>query len=71
MGWCTRKNHQGRYALPNGDYFTTGDYIEFKLDHKQWIKTTVHHNHKDYYLVGFPNLKMEGLIARKAYIFSF
>ncbi|MCP1161220.1 DUF5348 domain-containing protein [Bacillus infantis] len=57
--------------MPNGDYFTTGDYIEFKLDHKQWIKTTVHHNHKDYYLVGFPNLKMEGLIARKAYIFSF
>lgn len=59
------KNWQGRYELPDGTYFTTGDTIEFKYDFKHWIRTTVHHNLEDYYLVGFPDLKMDGLIVRK------
>lgn len=59
------KNHQGRYALPDGSYFTTGDDIEVKINLKQWVKTEVKHNHKDYYLSDFPGLKLEGLIARK------
>lgn len=65
MSQVLAKNGQGRYGFSNGDYFTTGDAIEFKYDYKHWIKTTVHHNLKDYYLVGFPDIKMEGLIARK------
>ncbi|MGG0738936.1 MULTISPECIES: DUF5348 domain-containing protein [Niallia] len=57
------KNDQGRYALPNGEYFTADDDIE-ALIKEQWIKTTVHHNHDDYYLVGFADIPMEGLIAK-------
>jgi len=59
------KNKQGRYALSDGTYFTTGDEIEIKIDCNYWVKTQVKHNLKDYYLKDFPNLKMKGLIARK------
>lgn len=59
------KNHQGRYALSDGTYFTTGDDIEIKLDANRWIKTEVKHNLKDYYLKDFPELNMNRLIARK------
>lgn len=58
------KNHQGRYTLPDGHYFTTGDDIEIKLE-LTWIKTKVHHDLKDYYLVDYPSVSMEGLMARK------
>ncbi|MCM3603220.1 DUF5348 domain-containing protein [Robertmurraya korlensis] len=59
------KNWQGRYSLSDGTYFTTGDDIEVKLDYNHWIKTEVKHNRKDYYLKDYPQLQMEGLIARK------
>lgn len=59
------KNHQGRYALSDGTYSTTGDDIEIKLDVDTWVKTKVHHNDEDYYLIDYPELAMEGLIARK------
>ncbi len=59
------KNWQGRYSLSDGTYFTTGDDIEIKLDYNHWVKTEVKHNHKDYYLKDYPQLKMESLIARK------
>lgn len=59
------KNKQGRYALSDGTYFTTGDEIEIKIDFDYWVKTKVKHNLKDYYLKDFPSLKMQGLIARK------
>ncbi len=57
------KNEQGRYALPNGEYFTTDDDIEAFIQ-DQWIKTTVDHNHEDYYLVGYPGISLQGLMAK-------
>lgn len=64
MNGTLTKNIQGRYTLPNGEYFTTGDAIEVKIE-LQWIKTRVHHNLKDYYLVDLPGIPMQGLLARK------
>ncbi|MGD6840647.1 DUF5348 domain-containing protein [Bacillus thuringiensis] len=31
----------------------------------KWVKTRVHHDLKDYYLVNYPSVPMEGLMARK------
>ncbi|PZX01259.1 hypothetical protein C7437_1171 [Psychrobacillus insolitus] len=59
------KNLQGRYAFYNGFYFTTGDAIEIKLDYNHWVQTIIKHKDEDYYLRDFPNLKIEGLTARK------
>jgi hypothetical protein len=65
MSGTLEKNWQGRYQLPNGEYFTTGDPIEIYLDYNYWVKTEVKHNRKDYYLKDYPDLQMEGLRARK------
>jgi Domain of unknown function (DUF5348) len=59
------KNSQGRYTLSDGTHFTTGDDIEIKLDYNHWVKTEIKHNLKDYYLKDYPDLSLEGLIARK------
>lgn len=65
MSETLAKNWQGRYSLSDGTYFTTGDEIEIKLNYNHWVKTEVKHNYEDYYLEDFPQLNMNGLIARK------
>ena len=59
------KNSQGRYAFYNGFYFTNGDAIEIKLDYNHRVQTIIKQKDEDYYLKDFPNLKIEGLTARK------
>lgn len=74
------KNNQGRYELPNGHYFTSGDRIECLINddfHEYfneetdkyesipyWIKTSVEHNGKDYYLVYNKDIPLQGLLVR-------
>ena len=62
------KNKNGRYELPSGNYFTTGDPIEVKIyddfeEKEKWIKSRVEHN-EDYYVVGLENISMDNMLAR-------
>lgn len=63
------KNSSGRYETESGDYYTSGDWIEALIDDGYrdvpfWARTSVEHNGKDYYLVGYQSIKMDGLTVR-------
>lgn len=71
------KQANGRYEL-DGCELTSGSglevlapceiYSEEQNDYiagVEWIATRLEHNGKDYYLVGYPELELEGLQARK------
>lgn len=58
------KNADGRYALSDYEYFTSGSAIELKLC-GQWVRTVIEHDGNDYYAVGLNGLVLEGLVARK------
>ncbi len=63
------KNSSGRYELDDKHYYTCGNTIEaliYDEDYacKRWIKTSVEHDGKDYYLVRHKNISMEGLKVR-------
>lgn len=71
------KQDNGRYML-DGYELTSGSGLEALLpceiyDTEQedyiagveWVASRIEHNGKDYYLVGYPDLKLEGLQARK------
>ena len=63
------KNESGRYELENGHYYTSGSSIEVLIsddyhEAEYWAKTRVEHNCEDYYLVGYKNISLDGLIAR-------
>ncbi|RAU92491.1 DUF5348 domain-containing protein [Paenibacillus sp. YN15] len=62
------KNSAGRYEYERGSYFTSGCPIEFLHEEEgrdpSWIHSRVEHNGSDYYIVGYPNLSMNGLFVR-------
>lgn len=67
-----KHNLAGRYALPDGDYWSSGGPIELKLwddidERWDWVKTRIEFSHEkgDYYAVSNPKLNLEGVIARK------
>ena len=60
----------GRYGLDNGDYYTSGNSIEVLVydefsECKKWVSTRVEHDGKDYYIVGYKGVSMEGLTVRQ------
>ncbi len=63
------KNRSGRYETENGHYYTSGSGIEalVKDDYREvpyWVWTRVEHNGKDYYLVGYKDVRLDGLTVR-------
>lgn len=68
----------GRYGTSNGrDYYTSGSLIEFEnikdatnaegsLEETpvMWTISSVEHNGKDYYIVGYPDVDLDGLKVR-------
>lgn len=63
-----RKNNRGRYEL-GGEEFSCGSSIEVVLydeyyEKENWVRTRVEHNGKDYYLVGYRDIPMQGLKVR-------
>lgn len=62
------RNRQGRYEISQGSYFTTGDSIEYLREDGEgsvWVYTKVGHNGEDYYIMADPQLKLQGVMARK------
>ena len=64
------KNRQGRYEMASGHDFTSGDVIEVLVDNGHhlspyWARTSVEHNGKDYYLVHYRDICMDGLLVRR------
>lgn len=64
-----RKNKDGRYALPSGEYFTSGSTIEILYtdeDNEQyWLLTRIEHNGEDYYATALGrDISINGMMAR-------
>ena len=64
-----RKGVSGKYQTAKGYYYECGSRIEaFVSDEYRevpyWTRTTVEHNGKDYYLVGYRDVPMKGLRVR-------
>ena len=62
------RNSRGRYETGVKEY-TSGNGIEILIyddfyEKNRWVKTRVEHNGKDYYLVGYGNISMQGLKVR-------
>lgn len=62
------KNNRGRYELGDKE-FSSGNLIEVLVydgfyEEERWVRTRVEHNSKDYYLVGFSDIPMQGLLAK-------
>lgn len=63
------KNRNGRYETESGHCYTGGSGIEALVkDNFQevpyWVWTSVEHDGKDYYLIGYKNVQMDGLTVR-------
>ena len=63
-----QKNSRGRYETGDKEY-TSGNGIEVLIyddfyEKNRWVKTRVEHNGKDYYLVGYGDISMQGLKVR-------
>lgn len=66
---CLHKNGSGRYETAGGHYYTSGSRIEalIKDDCQEvpyWVWTRVEHDGRDYYLVGYENIRLDGLTVR-------
>ncbi|GGA58944.1 hypothetical protein GCM10007416_35140 [Kroppenstedtia guangzhouensis] len=64
-----RKNENGRYEIGDRE-FTSGESIEILIsdpgfDETVWVKSRVEHNGQDYYLMGYEEVPMDGLMARQ------
>ncbi|MDO4330184.1 MAG: DUF5348 domain-containing protein [Lachnospiraceae bacterium] len=65
------KNAGGRYETSSGHVYTSGDIIEVLLlgdnfhETPYWVRTSVEHNGRDYYLVNYKDIGMEGLAVRR------
>lgn len=63
-------NELGRYQIKGSNtYYSSGYGIEFLTydDYKDcycWHTSTVEHNGKDYYIVGYPSVELNGLKVR-------
>lgn len=64
-----RKGTAGKYRTAKGHFYDCRSNIEALLTDEYhevpyWTRTIVEHNGKDYYLVGYKNLPMDGLRVR-------
>ena len=57
------KNSDGRYAISENIWFTSGDSIEIYFG-GSWLLTRIEHNGRNYYAVDLQGIKLEGLQAR-------
>lgn len=63
------RNEGGRYETAHGHYYTCGSRIEALVsdDYHEapyWVRTSVEHDGKDYYLVGHRGVPLNGLTVR-------
>lgn len=64
-----RKNASGRYETASGHYYCCGSPIEALVTDDRypvayWVRTSVEHDGRDYYLVGHRDVSMAGLMVR-------
>ncbi|GGH41151.1 hypothetical protein GCM10008014_00500 [Paenibacillus silvae] len=60
------KGNNGRYSL-GGIEFSSGSGIEFLNDQcefPRWVSSRFEHNGNDYYIVNYPELRLQGLLVR-------
>lgn len=60
------KGDNGRYSL-GGIEFSSGSGIEFLNDQcefPRWVASRFEHNGDDYYIVNYPELRLQGLLVR-------
>ncbi len=63
------KNSDGRYETKSGHYFTSGCRVEALVSDgfrmvPYWVRTSIEHDGKDYFLAGYQEVKLEGLKVR-------
>lgn len=63
------KNTDGRYETESGHYFTSGCRVEALISDSfrevpRWVRTSIEHDGKDYFLVGYQEIELEGLKVR-------
>ena len=63
------KNASGRYETESGHYYCCGSPIEAlvqddRYETPYWVRTSVEHDGKDYYLVGHRDVSLNGLTVR-------
>lgn len=63
------KNTSGRYETEQGHYFCSGSPVEAlvtdcEMGVARWVRTSVEHNGKDYFLVGYDDVGLDGLTVR-------
>ena len=63
------KNRSGRYETEQGHYYCSASRIEALVPDRdtgltRWVRTNVEHNRKDYFLVGYDDVPMDGLTVR-------
>ena len=61
------KNPDGRYE--SGHYFTSGCRVEALISDSfrivpRWVRTSIEHDGKDYFLAGYQEVELEGLKVR-------
>ncbi len=57
------KNRDGRYAISDNVWFTSGDTVEIYFG-GSWLLTRIEHNGKEYYAVDLQGISLAGLTAR-------
>lgn len=63
------KNTDGRYETESGHYFTSGCRVEALVSDSfrevpRWVRTSIEHDGKDYFLAGYQEIELEGLKVR-------
>ncbi len=63
------KNSDGRYETKSGHCYTSGCRVEALIsdgfqEAPYWVRTSIEHDGKDYYLVGYRQTELEGLKVR-------
>lgn len=63
------KNSDGRYETESGKYFTSGCRVEALVSDgyrevPYWVRTSIEHDGKDYFLAGYQKVELEGLKVR-------
>ena len=63
------KNSDGRYETKSGHCFNSGCRVEALISDgfqevPYWVRTSIEHDGKDYYLVGYRQTELEGLKVR-------
>lgn len=64
-----RKNASGRYETERGHYYCCGSPVEAlvqddRYEAPYWVKTSIEHDGRDYYLVGHRHVSLDGLMVR-------